>query len=66
MEFAMELITNALGNEWVQYVTAAVAVFSAISAVTPTPEPGTWRAKMYKVVDWISLNVGKAKDKGDK
>lgn len=43
-----------------------VAVFSLISAVTPTPKEGTTLAKLYKVIDWLALNIGKAKDTGAK
>lgn len=66
MEFAFGILDSVLGNEWVAYGTAVVTVFSAVAAVTPTPEDGTWRAKMYKAVDWLALNINKAKDRGDK
>lgn len=61
----MEFITNLLSNDWVSYITAAIAVFSAIAAILPTPAPGTPMATVYKAVDWIALNVGKAKDTGE-
>jgi hypothetical protein len=44
-------------------ITATIAAFSAIAAVTPTPKDDTWVAKAYKIVDWLALNIGKAKDK---
>jgi len=43
--------------------TLLVALFSAIAAITPTPKDDGWAAKAYKVVDWLALNVFKAKDK---
>lgn len=36
---------------------------SAIAALTPTPKDDGWAAMLYKAVDWLALNVGKAKDK---
>lgn len=47
----------------INLATAAVALFSAIAAVTPTPKDDHWAAKIYKIVDMIAMNVGKAKDK---
>ena len=48
---------------WFNVVTAAVALASAIAAITPTPKPGTVLAKVYAVIDFIALNIGKAKNK---
>jgi hypothetical protein len=44
-------------------LTAIIAAASAIAALTPTPTDDSIAAKLYKVVDWLALNVGKAKDK---
>ena len=49
---------------WYSLVTAAVAVASAVSAATPTPKKGTKLARVYKFVDVLAINIGKAKDKG--
>jgi hypothetical protein len=40
-----------------------VAAASAVAALTPTPKDDGLSAKAYKVVDWLALNIGKAKDK---
>ena len=40
-----------------------VAAASAIAAITPTPKDDAIASKAYKVLDWLALNVGKAKDK---
>ena len=63
MDMVLELVNGVLGNDWVKYVTAVIAVFSAVSAVTPTPVPGSVWSKIYVAIDWLSLNIGKAKDK---
>ena len=44
-------------------LTGFVALASAIAALTPTPKDDGWVKKIYKVVDLLALNVGKAKDK---
>lgn len=44
-------------------VTAVIAAASAIAALTPTPKDDTIIGKAYKLVDWLALNVFKAKDK---
>ena len=36
---------------------------SAVAAITPTPVDDGLVKKMYTVLDWFALNVGKAKDK---
>lgn len=43
--------------------SAVVAAASAVAALTPTPKDDSLVAKAYKVLDWVALNVGKAKDK---
>ena len=44
-------------------VSTVVAAASAVAALTPTPKDDSVVAKAYKVLDWVALNVGKAKDK---
>jgi len=44
-------------------LTTIVAAASAIAAITPTPKDDTFIGKAYKIVDWMALNVFKAKDK---
>jgi hypothetical protein len=61
----MEIVTWILENklELIHAVTAIVAAASAVAALTTTPKDDGWIAKAYKLVDWLALNVGKAKDK---
>ena len=44
-------------------LSSVVAAASAVAALTPTPQDDSLVAKAYKVVDWLALNIGKAKDK---
>ena len=62
----MDIVLEFLKTQsWFGILTAVIALASAIAAVTPTPAPGTALAKVYSVIDFLALNIGKAKDKGD-
>tara|TARA_R100000365_G_C2680534_1_gene26130 strand:+ start:140 stop:316 length:177 start_codon:yes stop_codon:yes gene_type:complete len=52
MEIIFKLIT---------WVTIIVAVSSLIAASTPTPKDDKWIGKLYKLIDLLALNIGKAK-----
>ena len=58
------IITYILENskELIGIATAIVTAASAIAALTPTPRDDTWVGKAYRIVDWLALNVGRAKD----
>lgn len=45
-------------------LTGAVALASAVAALTPTPSDDTVVGKLYKLIDWLALNIGKAKETG--
>jgi hypothetical protein len=45
-------------------LTGAVTVASLVASVTPTPKDDTFVAKVYKYLDLLALNVGRAKEKG--
>ena len=52
----MEMLIN--GITW---ITIIVTVASLIAASTPTPKDDVWIGKLYKLVDLLALNIGKAK-----
>ena len=60
-----DIINWVLGHtgEIIGILTGVVTVASAIAALTPTPKDDSWVKKIYVIVDWLALNVGKAKDK---
>jgi hypothetical protein len=60
-EIIAYLVSNV--DSIIAALTAVVAAASAIAAITPTPKDDGLVAKAYKVVDWLALNIGKAKDK---
>tara|TARA_Y100001937_G_scaffold102000_1_gene140099 strand:+ start:2731 stop:2922 length:192 start_codon:yes stop_codon:yes gene_type:complete len=62
MDTIISLIEN---NPWFGVVTAAIALASAIAAATPTPKKGSIWAKVYSIIDWAALNIGKAKQKSE-
>ena len=62
MDTIISLIEN---NPWFGVVTAAIALASAIAAATPTPKKGSIWAKVYAIIDWAALNIGKAKQKAE-
>ena len=54
----MEMLINAI-----TWITIIVTVASLIAASTPTPKDDIWIGKLYKLVDLLALNIGKAKEK---
>jgi len=50
-------------SAWIAVIQTIVLIASFIAAVTPTPIDDGWMKKVYKVLDWCALNVGRAKDK---
>lgn len=64
----MQLITwvSAHSDQVIGALTSIVTGASALAALTPTPKDDTFLGKVYKLIDFLALNVGKAKDKGDK
>ena len=47
--------------ELIGTVTMIVTVASLIAASTPTPKADVWIGKLYKFIDLLALNIGKAK-----
>ena len=63
----MESIMEWIGNNHEALfaaVTAVVTIASLIASLTPTPKDDNWVAKLYKVVDFLAINIGKAKETG--
>ena len=63
----MQLITwvSAHSDQIIGALTSIIAGASALAALTPTPKDDTFFGKVYKLIDFLALNIGKAKDKGD-
>jgi|TARA_R100000541_G_scaffold21159_1_gene30996 hypothetical protein len=54
----MEMLINAIS-----WITIIVTVASLVAASTPTPKDDIWIGKLYKFIDLLALNIGKAKEK---
>ena len=54
----------AMAPEIIAAVTSIVTVASIIIAGTKTPDPNSALGKIYKVLEWSALNVGRAKQTG--
>jgi len=60
MEFIIQFVQD---QPWFGVAAAAVVLASSITALTPTPAEGTFLGKVYKIIDVLALNIGKAKEK---
>jgi hypothetical protein len=60
MEFIIQFVQD---QPWFGVAAAAVLFASSITALTPTPKEGTFLGKVYKVIEVLALNIGKAKEK---
>ena len=47
----------------IQIIPWIVTGASLIASITPTPRDDVWIGKIYKLLDWCAINIGKAKDK---
>lgn len=57
------IISLVEGQVWFSWATAVVSAASVFASLTPTPQKGSWLSKIYSVVDFLAVNVGKAKQK---
>lgn len=46
----------------IEAALAMIAAASAITALTPTPRDDEFTGKAYKILEWLALNVGRAKE----
>ena len=60
MDMILEFISD---KPWFGLIAAIIAAAAAFCAATPTPKEGSWVSKIYKVLEFLALNIGKAKAK---
>tara|TARA_R100001509_G_scaffold149577_1_gene108072 strand:+ start:319 stop:483 length:165 start_codon:yes stop_codon:yes gene_type:complete len=48
-------------GEWLGIVTGVVCAASIVCALTPTPKDDQMIGKLYKLIEMLALNIGKAK-----
>tara|TARA_R100000664_G_scaffold5870_1_gene10834 strand:+ start:152 stop:328 length:177 start_codon:yes stop_codon:yes gene_type:complete len=58
MVYMLDLILKLI-----QIIPWVVTGASLIASITPTPRDDVWIGKIYKLIDWCAINIGKAKDK---
>lgn len=51
----------AIIGEWLGIITGVVCAASIICALTPTPKDDQMIGKLYKVIELLAINIGKAK-----
>ena len=62
----MDMILDFISDKpWFGVIAAVIAAAAAFCAATPTPSAGTWKAKIYGIVEVLALNIGKAKAKAE-
>ena len=62
MDMILEFISD---KPWFGLIAAIIAAAAAFCAATPTPKEGTWVSKVYKAIEFLALNIGKAKAKAE-
>jgi len=50
-------------NEYIEIALSIHAAASIICALTPTPKDDAILAKTYKVLEFLALNIGRAKQR---
>lgn len=63
----MEALASILPADLLVWVTTIVAICAAIATVLPAPKEESnvvYRA-VYRVIQWVALNLGKAKNSED-
>lgn len=64
----METLLNGVAEffaafpAWLNALLSLVAAASAITALTPTPRDDNIVGRIYRVLEWLALNVGRAKE----
>ena len=48
-------------GEWIGIVTGVVCAASIVCALTPSPKDDAMIGKLYKILEMLALNIGKAK-----
>jgi len=48
-------------GEWLGIITGVIALASIICSLTPTPKDDAMIGKLYKLIEMLAFNIGKAK-----
>lgn len=63
----MDALQGLLPDSWLAWLTALVTVCAAITVVLPAPTEGGSKvySAIYRLIQWVGLNLGKAKNAQD-
>lgn len=64
----MQMLAAIPGAGWLlPYLAAAVAIAAALATVLPPPAVPArgWYSAVYHMVNWLALNVGRARNAAD-
>lgn len=63
----MESLQGLFPDSWLAWITALVTLCAAVTVILPAPHmrSGTVYRIIYNVVQWIALNLGKARNAQD-
>ncbi len=63
----MDSLQAILPDSWLAWVTAGVAFCAAITVVLPPPKEnsGSIYKAVYRLIQWVALNLGRAKNAQD-
>lgn len=63
----MDALQGIIPDSWLAWITAAVTVCAAAAAVLPAPGENSGRAyrAAYRLIQWVALNLGKARNAQD-
>lgn len=63
----MQVLEGLLPDTWLAWITAVVTVCAAVTVVLPPPgENGNIVYRViYRAIQWVALNLGKAKNAQD-
>lgn len=64
METIFETIYAFFDNfpAWLNAILAVISAASAVTALTPTSRDDQWIGRLYRILEVLALNIGKAKD----
>lgn len=63
----MDALQGLVPDSWLAWITAAVTICAAVTVVLPAPKEGGSKvySAVYRLIQWVGLNMGKAKNAQD-
>ena len=58
----MTLLASTPVGPYVMYISAAASVCGLLSTMVPKPAETSWLIVPYKIMNWVGLNFGQAKN----